>query len=90
MVDQEFEKVYCLTTGCNMHDFKINAGGVCAYVDYMWIQEQKLKILSRVPEVKSNEMGFRPISEVIENVAEPKRYQKPDNTPNYGGGGVPL
>ena len=33
------EELFCRTTECNLHDFEIRAGGVCKYIDHMWMLE---------------------------------------------------
>ncbi len=50
----EYEKLVCTTSFCNLHDFKINAGGVCAYVDYMYLLQQSNTSVSadRIVEVQ--------------------------------------
>ena len=95
------EELYCKTTGCNKHDFKINAGGVCAYVDFMWLQEQKLKITS------PKQLEFKGFEELVqihkgllseEEVVERTNFYAQEDVPkppsrrlkSSNGGGVPL
>lgn len=44
------EELFCRTTECNLHDFKINAGGVCKYIDFMWLQQQMIPVQPEVTE----------------------------------------
>lgn len=56
MVEEpKYEKLVCTTSFCNLHDFKINAGGVCAYVDYMYLLQQSNTSVSadRIIEVQN-------------------------------------
>jgi len=86
--------LYCRTDGCNTHDFKINAGGVCAYVDYMWLQEQMIK---NPPPQQMEFDGFRELEQRLSQ-GEVFEYHDPDPPPkppirspkSSNGGGVPL
>ena len=70
------EELFCRTTECNLHDFKINAGGVCRYIDFMWLQQQMIpaqpEVIERVVSIE------KPVERSVEERKSTTNSRRPD------------
>ena len=99
------ESLFCNASGCNLHDFPINAYGVCVYLDHTRREERWLEARIEAQAFNANNSHrFSPddvisglgamLTEILERVREQSPAPRPPHEPrrnqNNSGGGVPL